>query len=43
MRQVTSQAILETFWSWVQETSEIPTTNEELTKALVMFKLRESI
>ena len=27
-------AILDAFWAWVEETSEIPTTNEKLTKAL---------
>lgn len=33
-RQVASRAILDAFWSWVEETSSIPTTNEKLTKAL---------
>ena len=28
------RAILDAFWAWVEETSEIPTTNEKLTKAL---------
>ena len=33
-RQEASRAILDAFWSWVEETSAIPTTNEKLTKAL---------
>ena len=33
-RQEASKAILEAFWSWVLETSEIPTTNDKLTQAL---------
>jgi len=33
-RQGASRAILDAFWSWVGETSAIPTTNEKLTKAL---------
>ena len=33
-RQVASRAILDAFWSWVEETSAIATTNEKLTKAL---------
>jgi hypothetical protein len=33
-RQVASRAILDAFWSWVEETTLIPTTNEKLTKAL---------
>ena len=33
-RQEASKAILEAFWSWVEKTSQIPTTNEKLTKAL---------
>lgn len=33
-RQEASKAILEAFWSWVLETSQIPTTNEKLTQAL---------
>lgn len=33
-RQVASRAILDAFWSWVETTSTIPTTNEKLTKAL---------
>jgi len=33
-RQEASKAILEAFWSWVLETSEIPTANDKLTKAL---------
>ncbi|MGL4799003.1 MAG: IS66 family transposase [Cellulosilyticaceae bacterium] len=33
-RQEASRAILDAFWSWVQETSQMPTTNEKLTKAL---------
>jgi len=27
-RQVASRSILDAFWSWVEETSAIPTTNE---------------
>ncbi|WHH59791.1 IS66 family transposase [Petroclostridium sp. X23] len=33
-RQVASRAILDAFWSWVEETSALSTTNENLTKAL---------
>ncbi|WP_010248127.1 IS66 family transposase [Acetivibrio cellulolyticus] len=33
-RQEASRAILDAFWSWVEETSAISTTNENLTKAL---------
>ena len=33
-RQVASRHILDAFWSWVEDTSAIPTTNENLTKAL---------
>lgn len=33
-RQVASRAILDAFWSWVEETSALSTTNEKLTKAL---------
>jgi transposase len=33
-RQVVSKAILEAFWTWVDETSQMSTTNEKLTKAL---------
>ena len=33
-RQVASRATLDAFWSWVEETSNIPTTNTKLTKAL---------
>ena len=33
-RQEASKAILEAFWSWVEKNSQIPTTNEKLTKAL---------
>lgn len=33
-RQEAAKAILEAFWSWVEETSQIPTTNDKLTKAL---------
>jgi len=33
-RQEASRAILDAFWSWVEETSAIPTTNEKLTTAL---------
>lgn len=29
-----SRAILDAFWSWVEATSQIPTTNDKLTKAL---------
>ena len=29
-----SKPILEAFWSWVEKTSALPTTNEKLTKAL---------
>lgn len=29
-----SKPILEAFWSWVEETAALPTTNEKLTKAL---------
>lgn len=33
-RQKASKAILDAFWTWVGETSAMPTTNEKLTKAL---------
>lgn len=33
-RQEASRAILDAFWSWVEETSALSTTNENLTKAL---------
>jgi transposase len=33
-RQEASQPILDVFWSWVEETSALHTTNEKLTKAL---------
>ena len=33
-RQVASRAALDAFWSWCEETKNIPTTNEKLTKAL---------
>jgi len=33
-RQVASRAILDAFWSWVEETATLSTTNEKLTKAL---------
>ena len=33
-RQNGVSALLDAFWSWVEETSQIPTTNESLTKAL---------
>ena len=33
-RQEASRAILDAFWSWVEITSQIPTTNEKLTRAL---------
>ncbi len=33
-RQEASRAILDAFWSWVEETSNFFTTNEKLTKAL---------
>lgn len=33
-RQVASRAILDAYWSWVEKTSAIATTNEKLTKAL---------
>lgn len=33
-RQVASKAILDAFWTWVNETSEMYTTNEKLTQAL---------
>ncbi len=33
-RQSGVSALLDAFWSWVEETSQIPTTNENLTKAL---------
>ena len=29
-----SRALLDAFWSWVENTISIPTTNEKLTKAL---------
>lgn len=33
-RQVASRAMLDAFWTWVDETASTPTTNEKLTKAL---------
>lgn len=33
-RQEASRAILDAFWSWIEETSNLFTTNEKLTKAL---------
>ncbi|WHH59689.1 transposase [Petroclostridium sp. X23] len=33
-RQEASRTILDVFWSWVEETSALSTTNENLTKAL---------
>lgn len=33
-RQEASRALLDAFWSWVENTITIPTTNEKLTKAL---------
>ena len=33
-RQEASRAILDAFWSWIEETSALSTTNEKLTKAL---------
>ena len=33
-RQEASRPILDAFWSWVEETSALHTTNEQLTKAL---------
>lgn len=33
-RQEASRAILDAFWSWVEITAQIPTTNEKLTRAL---------
>jgi transposase len=33
-RQVASRAILDAFWSWIEKTSVLSTTNEKLTKAL---------
>lgn len=33
-RQTASRATLDAFWTWVEETSAKPTTNEKLTKAL---------
>ena len=33
-RQEASRALLDAFWTWVEETSKIPTTNEKLTSAL---------
>ena len=33
-RQEASRALLDAFWSWVENTISIPTTNEKLTKAL---------
>ena len=33
-RQEASQPVLDAFWSWVEETSAMHTTNEKLTKAL---------
>lgn len=33
-RQVASRAILDAFWSWIEKTSALSTTNEKLTKAL---------
>lgn len=37
-RQVGAKAILDAFWSWVEETSKLPTTNEKLTTALGYVK-----
>ena len=37
-RQEASQAILDAFWSWVEEVSALSTTNENLTKALTYAK-----
>ena len=37
-RQEASRAILDAFWSWVEETSALTTTNENLTKALTYAK-----
>jgi transposase/uncharacterized coiled-coil protein SlyX len=37
-RQEASRAILDAFWSWVEETSNLSTTNENLTKALTYAK-----
>lgn len=37
-RQEASRAILDAFWSWVEETSALSTTNEYLTKALTYAK-----
>ena len=34
-RQEASRPILDAFWSWVEKTSALATTNEKLTKALV--------
>lgn len=33
-RQEASKAILEAFWSWVEKTAQIPTSNEKLTQGL---------
>ena len=33
-RQEASRALLDAFWSWVENTISIPTTNKKLTKAL---------
>lgn len=33
-RQVGVKTILDAFWSWVEETSKLTTTNEKLTMAL---------
>ena len=33
-RQEASRALPDAFWSWVENTITIPTTNEKLTKAL---------
>ena len=33
-RQEASRAILDAFWTWVEETAALPTTNEKLTKAI---------
>ena len=33
-RQTASRAVLDAFWSWIEQTSALATTNEKLTKAL---------
>jgi hypothetical protein len=40
-RQDRSRSILDAFWSWVDETAAIPTTNEKLTKSLNYSKRDE--